>query len=138
MDNKWKRCKDVMPPLGEEVLILYKNRTDELKQENLFYGVAKRWEDDFGCERWSFYAQYPGYHEAVYWMPLPNMPIDWYDIPAEEMTLEQAKQAVKDLRKICLKSIVESEKINCKTTKCQNCKNHNYCDYEPQESEDKK
>ena len=31
----------------------------------------------------------------------------------------------------------ESEKINCKTTKCKNCKNHNYCDYEPQESEDK-
>ena len=32
----------------------------------------------------------------------------------------------------------ESEKINCKTTKCENCKNHNYCDYEPQESEVKK
>lgn len=29
----------------------------------------------------------------------------------------------------------ESEKINCKTTKCENCKNHNYCDFEPQESE---
>ena len=29
----------------------------------------------------------------------------------------------------------ESEKINCKTTKCENCQNHNYCDYEPQESE---
>ena len=25
----------------------------------------------------------------------------------------------------------ESEKINCKATKCENCKNHNYCDYEP-------
>lgn len=31
----------------------------------------------------------------------------------------------------------ESEKINCKTTKCENCQNHNYCDYEPQESEEK-
>jgi hypothetical protein len=31
----------------------------------------------------------------------------------------------------------ESEKINCKTTKCENCKNHNYCDYEPQERSDK-
>ena len=30
-----------------------------------------------------------------------------------------------------------SEKINCKSTKCENCVNHNYCDYEPQESEDK-
>lgn len=27
----------------------------------------------------------------------------------------------------------ENEKINCKTTKCENCQNHNYCDYEPQE-----
>jgi hypothetical protein len=25
----------------------------------------------------------------------------------------------------------DSEKINCKTTKCENCTNHNYCDYEP-------
>lgn len=24
----------------------------------------------------------------------------------------------------------ESEKINCKTAKCENCQNHNYCDYE--------
>ena len=31
----------------------------------------------------------------------------------------------------------ESEKINCKTTKCENCENHNYCDYEPQERSDK-
>lgn len=30
----------------------------------------------------------------------------------------------------------ESEKINCKSTKCENCINHNYCDYEPQESEE--
>lgn len=29
----------------------------------------------------------------------------------------------------------KSEKINCKATKCENCQNHNYCDYEPQESE---
>lgn len=30
----------------------------------------------------------------------------------------------------------ESEKINCKSTKCENCKNHNYCDYEPQETKE--
>jgi len=30
----------------------------------------------------------------------------------------------------------ESEKINCKSTKCENCINHNYCDYEPQERSD--
>ena len=31
----------------------------------------------------------------------------------------------------------ESKKINCKSTKCENCINHNYCDYEPRESENK-
>lgn len=30
----------------------------------------------------------------------------------------------------------ESKKVNCKSTKCENCINHNYCDYEPQESEE--
>jgi len=25
----------------------------------------------------------------------------------------------------------ESEKVNCESTKCENCQNHNYCDYEP-------
>lgn len=30
----------------------------------------------------------------------------------------------------------KSEKINCKSTKCENCINHNYCDFEPQESEE--
>lgn len=25
----------------------------------------------------------------------------------------------------------EIEKVNCKSTKCDNCINHNYCDYEP-------
>jgi hypothetical protein len=29
----------------------------------------------------------------------------------------------------------ESEKINCETTKCENCQNHNYCDFEPHKSE---
>jgi hypothetical protein len=29
----------------------------------------------------------------------------------------------------------EIKKINCKTTKCENCINHNYCDYESQENE---
>ena len=31
----------------------------------------------------------------------------------------------------------ESEKINCKATKCENCQNHNYCYFEPQERSDK-
>jgi len=29
----------------------------------------------------------------------------------------------------------ESAKIDCSKTKCENCTNHNYCDFEPQESE---
>ena len=29
----------------------------------------------------------------------------------------------------------ENDKINCKTTKCENCQNHNYCDFEPHKSE---
>lgn len=32
--------------------------------------------------------------------------------------------------KVIVEEIIEDEKINCKTTKCENCKNHNYCDYE--------
>ena len=31
----------------------------------------------------------------------------------------------------------ENERINCKSTKCENCINHSYCDYEPQESDHK-
>ena len=121
MDNKWNKCEDVLPPLNEEVLILYKDKTDELKQENLYYGLSMRCKDtNFGYEKWSSYIEYPGYYEVIAWMPLPNMPIveekkvDWYDIPSEEMTLEQARQAVKDLRKICLRPIVESEEEGCK------------------------
>lgn len=34
---------------------------------------------------------------------------DWYDIPAEEMTKEQAQKAVKDLRKALLIARTETE-----------------------------
>ena len=37
-----------------------------------------------------------------------------------------------------LVELPESKKINCKATQCQNCINHNYCDFESQESEVKK
>lgn len=111
---KWNKCEDVLPPLYEEVLILYKDKADELKQDNLYYGLSKRYKDTtFDCERWSCYTEYQRYYEPVYWMHLPEMPVvehaDWYDTPVEEMTLEQARQAVKDLREVCLKAYLGSE-----------------------------
>ncbi len=49
--------------------------------------------------------------------------------------LECLLEAVRNVVEIADIKSQESEKINCKTTKCENCQNHNYCDYEPQESE---
>lgn len=37
---------------------------------------------------------------------------DWYDVPSDEMTLEQARQAVKDLRKK-LSEVLEPEQQPC-------------------------
>ena len=33
----WIETKKEMPPLNEAVLILYKDKKDELKEENLYY-----------------------------------------------------------------------------------------------------
>ena len=62
------------------------------------------WTDFKTKPHWNIF-DLPQYSEAVAWMPLPK--------PYEPQ---------------------ESEKINCKFTKCENCKNHNYCDYESEES----
>ena len=71
----WIKCDDRMPPLNEEVLILYKDKSDELTQENLFYGIASWGKDsNFGFERWSYFTEYQGYYEVVYWTPLIDMP----------------------------------------------------------------
>ena len=35
-----------MPPINEQVLILFKDKKDEPKEENLFYGIAS-WIKDF-------------------------------------------------------------------------------------------
>ena len=71
----WIKCEDRMPPLDEEVLILYKDKADELSQNNLFYGIAIRYKDtNFGFERWSNFTEYQGYYEVVYWTPLIDMP----------------------------------------------------------------
>lgn len=71
----WIKCENRMPPLNEEVLILYKDKTDELSQDNLYYGIAKWCKDtNFGFERWSSFTEYQGYYEVVYWTPLIDMP----------------------------------------------------------------
>ncbi len=71
----WIDVKEQMPPLDEEVLILYKDRKAELKEDNLYYGIAKWMEDsNFHFERWSHFTEYQGYYEVVYWTPLVDMP----------------------------------------------------------------
>ena len=76
----WINTADRMPPLHEEVLILYKDRKDKLTEDNLYYGIARRvmWNPfnskDGGVEEWSRFIEYQGYYEVVYWTPLIDMP----------------------------------------------------------------
>lgn len=71
----WKRTCKEMPPLNEEVLILYKDKDDELKEENLLYGFASRILDSsFGFERWTYFTEYSQYYEVVFWTPLVDKP----------------------------------------------------------------
>lgn len=37
--------------------------------------------------------------DGVGYVDIPDKENDWRDVPSDEMTLEQARQAVKDLRK---------------------------------------
>lgn len=67
----WIKCKDKMPPLDEEVLILYKDKEDKLTYENLYYGVAKRciykpFPSSEGWEDWSSFVEYQGEYVVVY------------------------------------------------------------------------
>ena len=75
----WNKCKDKMPPLDEDVLILFKDKGDKLIQENLYYGIAKRcihkpFPSSEGWEDWSHFTEYPHYYEVVFWTPLIDMP----------------------------------------------------------------
>ena len=71
----WISAQDKKPPLNEEVLVLFKDKKDELKEENLYYGIASWIKDvNFDYERWTYFAEYPGYYEVVYWTPLVDMP----------------------------------------------------------------
>ncbi len=75
----WIKCEDRMPPLHEEVLVLYKYKEDELSQNNLYYGIAERvihkpFPSSKGWEDWSYFIDCQGYYEVVYWTPLIDMP----------------------------------------------------------------
>ena len=71
----WKKTSEEMPPLNEDVLILYKYKDDELKEENMIYGIASWIRDqNFGFERWTYFTEYSGYFEVIYWTPLVDMP----------------------------------------------------------------
>ena len=72
----WVNTNKELPPLDEEVLILYKDKKDELKHENLYYGLARRTIDsNFHFEKWSHFTEYQGYCEVVFWAKLYDMPI---------------------------------------------------------------
>jgi hypothetical protein len=76
----WNKCKDKMPPLNEDVLILFKDKKDKLTYENLYYGIAKRYihkpfPSSEGWEDWSHFTEYQGYYEVVFWTPLIDMPM---------------------------------------------------------------
>jgi hypothetical protein len=48
----WKKTSEEIPPLNEDVLILYKYKDDELKEGNMMYGIASWIRDsNFGFER---------------------------------------------------------------------------------------
>ena len=71
----WIDAKEKLPPLNEEVLILYKDKTDDITEENLFYGLSSRVIDtNFDFERWSFFTEYQGYYEVVFWARLYDKP----------------------------------------------------------------
>lgn len=75
----WINTKEQMPPLDEEVLILFKDKTDKLSYEHLYYGLAKRmihkpFPSAQGWEDWSCFTEYQGYYEVVYWARLYDMP----------------------------------------------------------------
>ena len=70
----WVDAKKELPPLEEEVLILFKDKKDKLTYNKLFYAVARRVVDRFFGETWSRYTEYQGYYEVVYWAKLYDMP----------------------------------------------------------------
>ena len=75
----WVKAADQLPPLGEEVLILYKNKDSRLAYDNMYYGIARRcisrlFPSSKGVETWSTYTDYQSHYEVVYWAKLYDMP----------------------------------------------------------------
>lgn len=71
----WIKASEQMPPLNENVLILYKDKKDKLTYDNLYYGIAARVMDtNLHFERWTYWTEYCGYYEVVFWTRLVDMP----------------------------------------------------------------
>jgi len=76
----WIDAKKETPPLGEQVVILFKDIEEELTQENLYYEIAERRIynpfniEGGGKEEWSIFTGYQGCYEVVYWARLYDKP----------------------------------------------------------------
>lgn len=70
----WIKASEQLPPLDEEVVILFKDKTDNLDYDKMYYAIAQRVNDRIMGERWSRFTEYQGYYEVVYWARLYDMP----------------------------------------------------------------
>lgn len=70
----WIKAKEQLPPLDEQVVILYKDKDDSIDYDNMYYAIAMRVNDRYLGETWSRYTEYQGYYEVVYWARLYDMP----------------------------------------------------------------
>ena len=71
----WIKASEQLPPLNEQVLILFKDKKDKLTYDNLYYGIASRVMDtNFHYERWTHWMEYCGYYEIVFWTRLVDKP----------------------------------------------------------------
>lgn len=97
----WVKTQDKLPPLNEEVLILYKDKRDIIDEGNLFYGIAKRvmvnpfCSENGGYERWSSFTEYQGFYEVVFWCQLVDMPTRVIKEMKEEI-IERLKAEVEE------------------------------------------
>jgi hypothetical protein len=76
----WIKASEQMPPLDEQVVILYKDKEDDLAPDKLYYAIAQRTiikpfpSSSERYETWSRFTEYQGYYEVVYWARLYDMP----------------------------------------------------------------